>query len=221
MVNDLDIVSIDCTMNSILYYSKYCEHSKKLLGYLTSNNMQGSLHFICIDKRTQDTKTGRVYIIMDNGESIIMPENIQSVPSVLLLNDNYRVLQGDDIYNHFRPRVADAIKESTNSNMEPTSFAFSGESSGLGVMSDSFSFLDQGADDLSTKGNGGMRQMYNYTGLDDASEQMRTPTDDFKYEGGGAGGGGGGGGQRANTMEQLMQVRENDFSQMTQQQQRR
>ncbi len=209
-------------MNSILYYSKYCEHSKKLLGYLTSNNMQGSLHFICIDKRTQDTKTGRVYIIMDNGESIIMPENIQSVPSVLLLNDNYRVLQGDGIYNHFRPRVADAIKESTNSNMEPTSFAFSGESSGLGVMSDSFSFLDQGADDLSTKGNGGTRQMYNYTGLDDASEQMRTPTDDFNYEGGGAGGGSStGGGQRANTMEQLMQVRENDFSQMTQQQQRR
>jgi hypothetical protein len=163
---------------------------------------------------------------MDNGESIIMPENIQSVPSVLLLNDNYRVLQGDDIYNHFRPRVADAVKESTNNNMEPTSFAFSGESSGLGVMSDSFSFLDQGADDLSTKGNGGTRQMYNYTGFDDASEQMRTPTDDFNYEGGGAGGAGGagggsGGGQRANTMEQLMQVRENDFSQMTQQQQRR
>jgi len=184
--------------------------------------MQGGLHFICIDKRTQDTKTGRIYIIMDNGETIIMPENIQSVPSVLLLNDKYRVIQGEEIYKHFRPRVEDAVKESTNSNMEPTSFAFSGESSGLGVMSDSFSFLDQGADDLSTKGNGGTRQMYNYTGLEDASEQMRTPTDDFNYEGGGAGGGSSaGGGQRSNTMEQLMQVRENDFSQMTQQQQRR
>jgi hypothetical protein len=184
--------------------------------------MQGGLHFICIDKRTQDTKTGRIYIIMDNGETIIMPENIQSVPSVLLLNDKYRVIQGEEIYKHFRPRVEDAVKESTNSNMEPTSFAFSGESSGLGVMSDSFSFLDQGADDLSTKGNGGARQMYNYTGLEDASEQMQTPTDDFNYEGGGAGGGSStGGGQRSNTMEQLMQVRENDFSQMTQQQQRR
>jgi hypothetical protein len=84
-------------------------------------------------------------------------------------------------------------------------------------MSDSFSFLDMGADDLSTKGSGGTRQMYNYTGLEDASEQMRTPTDDFKYEGGS---GGGEGGQRSNTMEQLMQVRENDFSQMTQQQKR-
>lgn len=204
-------------MNSILYYSKYCDHSKKLLSYLTSNNMQGSLHFICIDKRTQDAKTGRTYIIMDNGETIIMPENVQSVPSVLLLNDNYRILQGDDIYNHFRPRVEDAVKESTNSNMEPSSFAFAGESSGLGVMSDSFSFLDQGADDMSTKGNGGTRQMYNYTGLDDNSDQMQTPTNDFNYDTGSTASGG----QPTNTMEQLMQSRENDFSQMTQQQQRR
>ena len=151
---------------------------------------------------------------MDNGEQIIMPENIQSVPSVLLLNDKYRVIQGDDIYSHFRPRVEDTVRESTNSNMEPTSFAFSGETSGLGVMSDSFSFLDMGADDLSTKGNGGTRQMYNYTGLSDVSGQMQTPTDDFNYEGGA------GGGQRSNTMEQLMKSRENDFSQMTQQQRR-
>jgi hypothetical protein len=198
-------------MNSILYYSKYCEHSKKLLGYLTSNSLQGSLHFICIDKRTQDAKTGRMYIIMDNGETIIMPENIQSVPSVLLLNDNYRVIQGDDIYNHFKPRVEDAVRKSTQNNMEPSSFAFSGETAGLGVMSDSFSFLDQGADDLSTKGNGGTRQMYNYTGLDDSSGQMQTPTDDFNYQSTA------GGGARANTMEQLVQSRENDISQVPQQ----
>jgi hypothetical protein len=174
--------------------------------------MQSSLHFICIDKRTQDSKTGRIYIIMDNGESIIMPENIQSVPSVLLLNDNYRVLQGDDIYNYFKPRVQEAVKQSTNNNMEPSSFAFSGEPSRLGVMSDSFSFLDQGADSMSTKGNGGLRQMYNYSGINDMSEQMQTPKDDYDYTGNS--------GQTANTMEQLMQSRENEFNQMTQQQRR-
>ena len=193
-------------MNSILYYSKYCDHSKKLLSYLTSNSLQGSVHFICIDKRRQDTKTGRTYIIMDNGETIIMPENIQSVPSVLLLNDNYRVIQGDNIYNHFQPRIEKAVKESTNNNMEPASFAFSGESSGLGVMSDSFSFLDMGADEMSTKGSGGTRQMYNYTGINDNFGQMQTPTDDFNYQSSADGG------QRSNTMEQLMQSRENDLS---------
>ena len=198
-------------MNSILYYSKYCEHSKKLLSYLTSNSLQGSVHFICIDKRRQDTKTGRTYIIMDNGETIIMPENIQSVPSVLLLNDNYRVIQGDNIYNHFQPRIEKAVKESTNNNMEPASFAFSGESSGLGVMSDSFSFLDMGADEMSTKGSGGTRQMYNYTGINDNFGQMQTPTDDFNYQSSADGG------QRSNTMEQLIQSRENDLSHFSQQ----
>ena len=196
-------------MNSILYYSKYCDHSKKLLSYITSNSLQGSIHFICIDKRRQDPKTRRNYIIMDNGEEIIMPENIQSVPAVLLLNDNYRVIQGDNIYDHFRPRVQESVKQSTNNNMEPSSFSFSGESSGLGVMSDSYSFLDMGADELSTKGNGGTRQMYNYTGLDDNYGQMQTPTDDFNYQSTA------GNGQRASTMEQLIQSRENDISQFS------
>jgi len=153
---------------------------------------------------------------MENGEKIIMPENIQSVPAVLLLTDNYRVLHGDDIYNHFRPRVEEAVKESTNSNMEPTSFSFLGESAGLGVMSDNYSFLDMGADELSTKGSGGTRQMYNYTNLEGDSGQLQTPTDDFNYSSPS-----GGGGQRANTVEQLMQVRENDFTQISQQQGRK
>ena len=199
-------------MNSILYYSKYCEHSKKLLGYLTSNNLQQSIHFICIDKRKQDTKTGRTYIIMDNGESIIMPENVQTVPSILLLNDNYRVIEGDSIYNYLKPRVEDTVKVSTNNNMEPESFSFSGEASGLGVMSDSYSFLDMGADELSTKGTGGTRQMYNYMGLNDTSAQIQTPTNEFNYQTTGE--------QRASTMEQLIQARDNDLSQISQQQRR-
>ena len=196
--------------NSILYYSKYCEHSKKLLGYLTTNNMQASLHFICIDKRVQDPKTGRTYIIMDNGEKIIMPENIQNVPAVLLLNENYKVLYGDDIYKHIRPQVQESVKQSTNNNMEPSAFSFSGESSGLGVMSDNFSFLDMGSDELSTKGTGGMRQMYNYVSLDNEGQQMQTPADEVEYKGHA---------QKPTTVEQLMQMRDNDVGQMSQQQQ--
>ena len=30
------------------------------------------------------------------------------------------------------------------------------------IMSDNYSFLDQTSDDLSAKGDGGMRQLYNY-----------------------------------------------------------
>jgi hypothetical protein len=37
---------------------------------------------------------------------------------------------------------------------------------GFGVMSDNYSFLDQSSDDLSAKGSGGLRQLYNYATID-------------------------------------------------------
>jgi len=38
-------------MSCILYYSKYCEISKKYLQILSKTNYQKEIHFICIDKR--------------------------------------------------------------------------------------------------------------------------------------------------------------------------
>ena len=165
------------------------------------------MHFICIDKRVTDNTTQRTYVIMDNGEKIIMPENVQSVPAMMLLNEKYRVLYGDDIYAHIKPRVTENVKKGTDNNMEPTCFSFQGESTGLGVMSDSFSFLDTGSDDLGTKGSGGLRQMYNYVGLNETGVQgdIQTPTDDFNYNQSN-----GGSGQEM-TIEQLQQIRDDDF----------
>ena len=188
-------------MSNILYYSKYCEHSKKLLSYITTNNLQSQLHFICIDKRHQD-QSGKTYIIMDNGERIIMPENVQSVPAMLLLNQNYRVVYGDEIYNTLKPVVKENVRVSTQNNMEPSCFSFQGGGSMLGVSSDSFSFLDQGAEELGTKGTGGQRQMYNYVGINDTgSGQIQTPTDDYEYSSETSG----------MSLEQLQQKREEEF----------
>ena len=41
-------------MSSILYYSNYCEHSKKLLQTISKIDVGKEIHFICIDKRTKD-----------------------------------------------------------------------------------------------------------------------------------------------------------------------
>ena len=190
-------------MSNILYYSKYCEHSKKLLSYITSNNLQSSIHFICIDKRTQD-QNGRVYIILDNGEKIIMPENVQSVPAMLLLNQNYKVVYGDEIYKILKPIVKETVKVATKNNMEPSCFSFDGGGSMMGVSSDSFSFLDQAPDELGTKGSGGQRQMYNYVGINDTDGTIQTPTDDFDYAKGSDGSG--------MTVELLQQMREEEFT---------
>jgi hypothetical protein len=196
-------------MSCILYYSKYCEHSKKLLVHLTTNNMQSDIHFICIDKRVKDPQSGKMYIIMDNGEKIVMPENIQNVPAVLLLKQNYRVLYGDEIYTFFRPQVRESVKQSTNNNMEPGAFSFASEGSSLGVMSDNFSFLDQSSDEMSTKGQGGMRQMYNYVGINDNMNQIQTPTDDFEYDKQTQG--------SSMSMEQLQKMRDTEMSNISNQ----
>ena len=65
-------------MSSILYYSNFCEHSKKLLQTLSKTQVSKDIHFICIDKRIKDEK-GKVHIVLENGQKIIMPENVSKV----------------------------------------------------------------------------------------------------------------------------------------------
>ena len=84
-------------MSSILYYSNFCEHSKKLLQTFSKTSVSKDIHFICIDKRVKDNN-GKVNIVLESGQKIIMPENVTKVPALLLLNNNYQVLYGDNIY---------------------------------------------------------------------------------------------------------------------------
>ena len=54
---------------------------------------------------------------------------------------------------------------------------------GSGIVSDNYSFLDQNDEDLSVKGNGGVRQMHNYVSLNDSMNMtMHLPTDDTEYK---------------------------------------
>jgi hypothetical protein len=152
-------------MSSILYYSNYCEHSKKLLQILTKSNIQQNIHFISIDKRVKDSNN-KVYIILENGQKIIMPENINRVPALLLLNQGYNVLYGEAILNHLKPQKEIAVRQATQNNMEPLAFSFGGAGASFGdIVSDKYSFLDQDQESLKATGDGGMRQMHNYVDL--------------------------------------------------------
>lgn len=168
-------------MSSILYYSNFCEHSKKLLQVLSKTPVSQEFHFICIDKREKG-KDNKTYIILENGQRIVMPENVMKVPALLLLSDNYRVLYGDHIYNYMKPKQEVAVKQATQNNIEPMAFSFGGGGGGgCGVASDQFSFLDMDAEDLTAKGNGGMRQMHNYVPLSYV-DTITTPKDDHDYK---------------------------------------
>lgn len=172
-------------MSSILYYSNFCEPSKKLLQAVTKTQNAKDIHFICIDKRVKDNN-GKIYIILQNDQKIIMPENVTRVPALLLLNQNYKVIYGDDIYQYLRPQQQQQIKQATKNNMEPLTFqdgfsAFGGF--GGGIVSDNYSFLDQSDTDLSVKGSGGLRQMHNYVSLNESNNlTMHLPKDDHDYK---------------------------------------
>lgn len=172
-------------MSCILYYSNFCEPSKKLLQTVSKTQNVNNIHFVCIDKRVKDS-SGKIYIILQTGQKLIMPENVTRVPALLLLNQNYKVVYGDDIYSHLKPQVVQQIKQATNNNMEPVNFqdgfgTFGGFSGG--IVSDNYSFLDQSDSDLGVKGDGGLRQIHNYVQLNESMNlSMTLPQDDIEYK---------------------------------------
>jgi hypothetical protein len=190
-------------MSSILYYSNFCEHSKKLLNILPKANIQKDIHFICIDKRVKDNN--KTYIVLENGQKIILPDNVSRVPALLLLNQGYSVLYGEAILQYFKPKQEAMVKQATQNNLEPSAFSFGG--GGGFIASDQYSFLDMDSASLEAKGDGGMRQMHNYVDLN-YSDQITTVADEVEYK-------------KTNkmpeglTVEQLQQQRESELKKIS------
>jgi hypothetical protein len=160
-------------MNNIIFYSNYCENSKKVLTELTKTKLKEELYYICIDKRRKD-QNGAIYIILENGQEIIMPPSVTAVPCLLLITNGHKTIMGSDIITHFQPKQDQLNNQATLNNGEPLAYSFGSLNSG--VSSDNYSFWDMSSDDLSAKGNGGVRQMYNYA-TPDYSNTINTPED--------------------------------------------
>ena len=62
-------------MSCILYYSNFCEPSKKLLQTVSKTEMAKDIHFICIDKRVKEND--KMFIILQNGHLTNGGSNIQ------------------------------------------------------------------------------------------------------------------------------------------------
>lgn len=98
---------------------------------------------------------------------------------MLLLKEGNKIIFGAEIMNRIKPREEYVNSKATGFNGEPMAFSLGSDNvGGFGVASDSFSFWDQGSDELLAKGNGGMRQMYNYASID-YNSKIETPTDDW------------------------------------------
>lgn len=161
-------------MSSIFFYSNYCDNCKNIISTLAKSNIKKNIHFICIDKRIK--KNNSIYAILENNQEILLPQTVNAVPALMLINNNYKVLFGDEIKAYLKPTQEIKKNISTNFNGEPSAFAI--DSGFSGVVSDNYSFLDQNSEDLSAKGNGGMRQLYSYATINQ-QDSIETPPDDY------------------------------------------
>tara|TARA_X000000368_G_scaffold380741_1_gene336730 strand:- start:183 stop:725 length:543 start_codon:yes stop_codon:yes gene_type:complete len=161
-------------MSKILYYSNFCENSGKILNKISKSNIKSQIHFICIDKRFQ--QNGKTYLILENNDKIILPNTITAVPALLLLNEDFKIIFGNSILDYLNPIEEVNEKISTNFNGEPNAFALSNTVSDIN--SDNYSFLNQDSNELSAKGDGGLRQLYNYSTLQN-DERIITPPEDY------------------------------------------
>lgn len=193
-------------MNNIIFYSNYCENSKKVLTELTKTQLKEELYYICIDKRRK-APNGAIYIILENGQEIIMPPTVTAVPCLLLIKDGHKTVMGSEIITYFQPKQQEINNQVTQNNGEP--LAFSLGSANFGVASDNYSFWDMTDDELSAKGNGGLRQMYNYA-TPDYANTIDTPEDKAVSNTIGNDG---------MTMDKIMAQREADVSKLVPQQQ--
>mgnify|MGYP006148411295 FL=1 len=161
-------------MGTVLYYSNFCDNCKKIIGHLSKSSIKNDLHYVCIDKRIQ--KNNATYVVLENSQDLLLPETVNKVPALMILNGDFNVLFGDDILNYLKPVEQVKVAVATNFNGEPSAFNMG---SGLtDVHSDNFSFLDQNDEDLSAKGDGGMRQLYNYSSINN-SDKIETPEEDY------------------------------------------
>jgi hypothetical protein len=225
----------------IVYYSKQCRHSIQLLQALQRHPQKNDIYYIPIDRR-RVMANGAVYVIMDNGQEVMLPPHIKQVPAYVSFAHGGRVFLGNDITAVLFPRgamphaptasiasagggamggggrdaaAAAAAAASSSSHgfgmnrgspgigfsqgpmgaatpymggrgggggaprpmppAEPSAFSFGDHCS----MSDSFSFLDQSADELKATGNGGMRQLHGFTALNGGFEGINTPPEDY------------------------------------------
>ncbi len=156
---------------SIIYYSNFCDPSKKLLQKVAKTKLSQEIHFICIDQRKRDSKGNTILFLQS--EQVMLPPQVTKVPALYQI-ESKQVLFGDDIYDHLLPKEVAINQQATNFNGEPDPFSIFG----MNKMSDSYSFWDQTSEDLSAKGSGGTRQMHKFAALEEQSS-IHCPKDDY------------------------------------------
>lgn len=161
-------------MKPILYYSEYCQYSNSIIQALSQTSIKECIHFINIDKRIIDN--GNILILLDNHSRVPLPSSVSRVPTLIYKDNQNKVhtLVGQNIKNYIFEKINEEKEKHHVDDVIPYVF----QSVNNFVHSDYYSFLDQDADEMSAKGNGGLRQMYNYANYN-CMQSIETPNEDY------------------------------------------
>ena len=164
-----------------LYYSNNCKHSQRVLQFLVKGNLAEKINFLCIDKRRRDPNNNQMYIILENGQRVVMPPNVNSVPALLLVKHSYRVILGDDIIQHFQTAASvETKKRIMREPIDPVGSSIMLSAGGMNIVSEPYTMYNLTPDELSAKGSSGRRQMYNYVSANDEIISINTPPDAYQ-----------------------------------------
>ena len=163
----------------ILYYSNYCKNSQKILQFFVKNNLTDQVSFICIDKRKQDPNTGQINVLLENGTQILLPPNVHSVPSLLLVKQSYSVIMGDAIMAKYQSTLQKKTENATEGYGEPVGVSLDSMSIGT-IISEQYTSYSASPEDLSTKGNTQNRPLYNYVSANENGVSIPTPPDTYR-----------------------------------------
>ena len=101
---------------------------------------------------------------------------------MLIIKENYRVILGDEIIKYYHPQLINKQSQQTLNNGEPLAYQLNKSNGGTNIMSEQFTFFNLTPDELSAKGTGGNRQMYNYVTTDSVYQSINTPEDNYKAD---------------------------------------
>ena len=188
-----------------IYYSNHCNKSKELLNFLYKSPFRNKFKYVNIDNRIKENN--QIFILLNNGQKFPLPTQIRNVPT-LLNPESGEIYVGDQIKSFLVPSHTKIQREMKQVNEDPDAFTFgmTGGGNAYGVMSDSYSFLNQSETEMKADGSGGTRQMYNYVSLNNYNQTIDTPQDDDNDDRHGK--------MRNINLEQLEQQRNQDLQKM-------
>jgi hypothetical protein len=97
-----------------------------------------------------------------------------------MVNQNYRFIYGDDIIKHFHPQILEKSDKATRYNGEPIGIMLGPSNGGTNIVSEKYTSYNMSPDELSAKGNGQSRSLYNYVAASDDIIAISTPSDSYR-----------------------------------------